>query len=498
LDQLAEEGLVFQAAFACAPWTLPAMSAILTGLYPAQTDIEARRVLAPTHQTLATLLKARGYATFAISKNNWFGSEFGLQQGFDVFYKLWQLVQTKTDLTEVSLSQAYPGQNLIFSAAKGVLRGNWLKNAVNLISRRVKVLNDSDYGARRTLRPVQQWISAQNGPWFALVHYLEAHLEYKPPVEWAKRFTNDWPLARKLLAANQVRCCYRHITGVERLTSEELRVCRQLYAAEVAYQDHAMGQLLRWLKQTGRYDDTLIIVVADHGESLGEHDLLSHLYGVYDPLIYVPLVMRGPGISGGERVSSLVQTNDIFGTVLAAAGAPLPDHARNLLDASSARRYIVAEYGQPRVPHPDLLARFSLQAGDFAPFMRSLVAVRTERHKFISGSDGALELYDLMDDPAELVNRAVSHAGRDATTSENVRSDDLSRLAHHGATEVATTNTLISKGADASEALAELRGFLAEWQTAVGLAPALRAARVASPTVAPEVAARLKALGYLD
>jgi arylsulfatase A-like enzyme len=458
LDRLAEEGLVFRHAFACAPWTLPTMAAILTGLYPTQTDIEAKRILAPTYPTLATRLKAHGYATFAISKNNWFGSEFGLPQGFDVFYKLWQLLQTKTDLTEVSLARAYPGQNLLISAAKGALRGNWLINMVNLASRRVRALKSSDYGARQTLRPVQQWISAQSGPWFALVHYLEAHLEYKPPVAWARRFTDNWPLAQKLLAADQVRLCYRHITGVERLAPEALRVWRQLYAAEVAYQDHAMGQLLQWLKQTGRYDDTLIIAVADHGESLGEHGLLNHLYCVYDPLIHVPLVMRGPGVDRGGQIASLVQTNDIFGTVLAAAGVPLPDHAQNLLDANGARRYVVAEYGPPRVPHQELLARFSLQASDFAPFMRGLVAVRTEQHKLITDSAGALELYDLVNDPAELANRA----------------------------------------ADTPEVLAGLQSLLAEWLSAVGRAPVRQPAVAAPPVVAPEVAARLKALGYLD
>jgi arylsulfatase A-like enzyme len=458
LDGLAAEGVIFQRAFTCASWTLPAISSILTGLYPIQTNIETHRSLAPTYHTLATRLKACGYATFAISRNDWFGSGFGLPQGFDVFHKLWQLFQTETDLTALILSQAYPAQSLVISAIKGALRGNWLKNTMNLAARQIKAFRGSDYGARRTLRPVQQWISAQRGPWFALVHYLEAHLEYKPPAEWVRRSTDDWTLARKLLAADQIRRCYRHITGVERLTSEELRVWRQLYEAEVAYQDHALGQLLHWLKQTGRYDDTLIIVVADHGESLGEHGLLNHFYSVYDPLIHVPLVIRGPGVEQGKQVNNLVQTNDIFGTVLAAAGAPLPDYARNLLDARGARRYIVAEYGPPRTPHPDLLAKFSLQTSDFAPFIRSLVAVRTECHKLIVGSDGALELYDLVDDPTELINRA----------------------------------------ADAPEKLAELQCLLAEWRSGVGLTSIPQTARPAPPVVAAEVAARLKALGYLD
>lgn len=458
LDALAEDGLLFQRAFACAAWTLPAVSAILTGLYPTQTDIEARRALAPSHLTLATRLKAHGYATFAISKNSWWSSEFGLTQGFDVFYKLWQLLQTETDLNEVSLMQAYPEQKLIVSAVRGVTRGNWFKNLVNLVSRRIKLFNDADYGAHRMLRPVQRWIAAQDGPWFALVHYMEPHLEYKPPRQWAQRFTDDWPLAQRLLAADQVRLCYRHITGVERLTPEELHVWRQLYAAEVAYQDHAMGRLLGWLRQTGRYDDTLIIAVADHGESLGEHGLLNHLYCLYEPLIHVPLVIRGPDVPRGRRVGSLVQTHDIFGTVLAATGAALPAHARSLLDASSARRYVVAEYGPPRVPHSDSLARYSLQASDFTPFLRSLVAVRTEGRKLIVASDGAKELYDLTDDPAELTNRA--------------HDDPL--------------------------ALAEMEGFLAEWRSTTAASVSAPAAHPAAPAIAPQIVERLKALGYLD
>jgi arylsulfatase A-like enzyme len=199
-------------------------------------------------------------------------------------------------------------------------------------------------------------------------------------------------------------------------------------------------------------------VVADHGESLGEHGLLNHLYGLYEPLTRVPLVMRGPGIPRRAEVVDLTQTHDLFGTLLAAAGAPLPDNARNLFDGSTPRSYVVAEYGQPRVPHLDLLNRFSLQAADFAPFMRGLVAVRTERHKLIVGSDGAMELYDLVENPAESINRAQ----------------------------------------DSPQVMADMQRLLAEWRSTTGLAPAQPPALPTPPAIPPEVAARLKALGYLD
>ena len=463
LDQLASEGLLFERAYASAPWTLPAMSSILTGLYPTQLGVDEKRVLAPAHQTLASRLKELGYSTFAISKNSWFSTEFGLPRGFDVFHKLWQLLQTDTDLTEVNLTQTYPSKNLIISAAKGAMRGNILKNAVNLASRRIKLLNDSDYGARRTLTPVKKWISAQSGPWFAVVHYLEAHLEYKPPIEWARRFSDDWPLTQKLLAADQLRLCYRHITGVERLTPDELHAWRQLYAAEVAYQDSAMGQLLDWLKQSDHNDDTLIIVVADHGESMDEHGLLAHLYSLHEPLIHVPLVIRGPDVPCGRRTDALVQTQDIFGTVLAAAGVAMPTHTHSLLDASAGRRYVIAEYGMPRVPRQELLKRFDLRTEDFAPFLRGLTAVRTQQHKLVIGTDNSVQLFDLCSDPAELLDQA----------------------------------------AVMPDILAELQSMHAEWQASVDASSAgctadATSSTVSPPTIAPEVIERLKALGYLD
>jgi hypothetical protein len=117
----------------------------------------------------------------------------------------------------------------------------------------------------------------------------------------------------------------------------------------------------------------------------------------------------------------------------------------------------VAEYGLPRVPHADLLARYGLQASDFAQFMRSLVAVRDDRHKLIIGSDGSLELYDLTADPMESVDRA----------------------------------------GEQPNALAQLQGYLREWRAEMGLSPA-EPVLSPRPAIAPEVAERLKALGYLD
>jgi arylsulfatase A-like enzyme len=183
--------------------------------------------------------------------------------------------------------------------------------------------------------------------------------------------------------------------------------------------------------------------------------LLSHLYSLHDPLIHVPLILRGPGVPRGRSTRHLVQSQDIFGTVLAAAGMPLPAGARNLLDDSSSRSYVVAEYAQPRMPRQELLDRFQLSPSHFTPFLRNLTAVRTQEHKLVTSADGTLALYDLIQDPEEQIDRSLEQPAL----------------------------------------LATLQGKLAEWRASVGLAlpPA-----AAAPAIAPEVAARLKALGYLD
>ena len=103
LDRLAAEGVLFEQAISAAPWTLPAVTSMMTGLYPSQTDIYRRRRLLPGFTTLPTLLRQHGYATFGVTNNDWLSQDFGLQQGFDVVHKLWQIWQTDDDITNLSL-----------------------------------------------------------------------------------------------------------------------------------------------------------------------------------------------------------------------------------------------------------------------------------------------------------------------------------------------------------------------------------------------------------
>jgi arylsulfatase A-like enzyme/Tfp pilus assembly protein PilF len=90
----------------------------------------------------------------------------------------------------------------------------------------------------------------------------------------------------------------------------------QLYDLEIAYMDHWIGKMLDELEKRGDLEDTLIIVTGDHGESLGEHGELYHTLFVYDATIHVPMIIVGPGIKAGRRVTEIVSSVDLFATIL--------------------------------------------------------------------------------------------------------------------------------------------------------------------------------------
>ncbi|HEY4721696.1 MAG TPA: sulfatase, partial [Anaerolineae bacterium] len=384
LDALAREGTVFENAFTVAPWTFPSLASLFTGLYPSQNGVYIQRKLDRQYLRLPELLRTQGYATLAISDNPWMSAEFGLTQGFDRMHKLWQWWQTDHDINNITLSDV-KGASRLKAVAQLMARGNPIKNAANVAYYRL-IRPHLDYGAARTLHPLTRWIEAQRGPWFGFVHYLEAHMNYRPPRAWRERFVTDRALGEQLAAVDQWRLARRHLAGVERLSVADLRTLYELYLAEVAYADHHLGQIIDWLRHTDRLDNTLIIVLADHGESFGEHDMLEHQYNLYDSLLRIPLVVRYPAqFLAGQRITDQVQSLDVFATILEAAGLTAPDiPSRSLIPGQQLpRTHTYAEYGLPRPPRPHWLQRFGLQPADLEPFQVGYTSIRNATHKLI-------------------------------------------------------------------------------------------------------------------
>jgi arylsulfatase A-like enzyme len=185
-----------------------------------------------------------------------------------------------------------------------------------------------------------------------------------------------------------------------------------VYDAEVAYQDHLLAELLDVLGQPERRENTVVIVVADHGEMLGEHQLMGHGFGVYQELIHVPFIIRLPGQDAGRRVPDLVSTTRLFHTVLDVAGQATYRASDGLIADAGGRSLtcevqnrgvgaaVVSEAYAPEFAlkiieshRPVLIDRLYCRATNWAAYEETFKLIR------IDGVED--RLYSLSDDPRE-------------------------------------------------------------------------------------------------
>jgi arylsulfatase A-like enzyme len=384
LDEVAHEGVRFQQCIATAPWTLPSHASLLTGLFPSTHGAtDENRMLAPRHRLLPESLKAAGYATAAFCTNPWVSPQTGFGRGFDRFH-----------------TQRVAGR----FAGRAAL---YARKATD------RVLGRHDSGARRTNRALFEWLEQCGEPFFAFVHYNETHLRFHPPAPYDRRFMPPGITGARIRAVNQD--CNAYIAGEVAMSEEDFVILTALYDGELCYADMRLREIAAALQSQNRWDRTLFIVTADHGEHLGEHQMMSHKFVLYDTLLHIPLLMRcPPHIPRGFVVDELTQPTDIVPTVLRLAGlaehaAALPGRAL-LVDghATPGPAFTISERFRPN------LAAFQQRFPRFDTrrFNVRKKAIRTRREKYIWHSDEANEFYDLARDPGEEHNRIAEEPER--------------------------------------------------------------------------------------
>jgi arylsulfatase A-like enzyme len=350
LDAFAARGLVFDVTVAQSSWTMPSVAALLTGLHPRSHGAVGPDVQAADGQgtgtflpdalvTLAEVAQGAGVTTMGVSTNVLIGRATNLAQGFETFVEL-----------------PFDDHARDYAPA----------TAVN--------------------REFLAWLARARGLRFlAYLHYMEVHGPYgaarsRPP--------DAPPSMRADLAAGDIHDFARKMNRrqVPPPTPVEVAHLRALYDQDVRRWDHAFGELVAALDAAGVLRNTVVVVVADHGEEFLEHGKLTHGSHLYDETIRVPLIIVGPGIAPGRRRDQ-AQHIDLLPTVAALLGAEPPPGlpGRDLLttrDGSDAISEIVSGFGDD-----------GAGAGT--------VALRTERWKLIRSLRGTAELYDLTADPGE-------------------------------------------------------------------------------------------------
>jgi arylsulfatase A-like enzyme len=392
IDNIASEGVLFENAFSAAPWTVPSHASLFTSMLTCQHDTHGSHPwLDDQFNTIAEVLSENGYITLGYSNNPLVSPSYNLAQGFDTF-EFTQIGKRKLGL-------------------HGYLRiRRWLGMGNQVIIDGVGYGLIEDDGAESTNKTVKDWISIASqheNPFFLFINYMEAHEPLHPPEPYAMRFMPKgfgWDdVDRGLLRYPE------YLTGVVPHDDDAFAIRRALYDAEISYLDVRIGELFEYLRESNVLDETLLIIASDHGENFGDHGLMDHMFCVYDTLTHVPLIMRYPGVfEGGQTVEDLIRLIDIFPTILdisAINSYDIEKMSGNSLLKETKEPELRFAISQDRIWLGALKnLHIANQDFDSSIFQRELESIRTEQYKYIWGSDGREELYDIRIDPQELDN----------------------------------------------------------------------------------------------
>lgn len=382
IDDLAARGALFERASSVAPYTRPSTASILTGLYPSvHGAVTHADSIAGEIPTLAERLGAAGYLTAGFHRNGNVSETFGFGRGFDSYIspdkEYWRSLK--------KAGKSKPGQLFVSQVDDSLLT----RKAVPFIR------------------------EVESTPFFLYLHLGGGHDPYAPPrdstsfldaplTETAELFYRQPVKSQR----DQPTVLRRMITGLLPLDDLDRRQIVDLYDGEVAFADRQIGAVLAALEESGRADDTLVVVTSDHGEEFWDHGGLGHGQHNYQELLHVPLVIAGPGIES-RRLKTPVSLIDLTPTILDLAGLEPPGDlpGRSLAAVLRSRRKepavapVYAE-GLLRMRHNgDPMLFRSLQLGD----LKLVLDFQRQRK----------ELYDLAEDAAE-TRDLIADRSRDA------------------------------------------------------------------------------------
>ncbi len=384
LDSLADVATVFERCISPSPWTAPAHASLFTGLFPSSHGVrlmpEKRgggMALRAELQTLAESFQGAGFRTAAAVSNDWLRAGSGFDQGFEAYYHaprhrfllaplFWGLLH--------GLDGFPPLQPLVDRA---------LARAAHYF---VDHLTFSEL-AQASLDWIEQ---TDEEPFFLFLNAMEPHDEYLPPPPFRDRWPGRLPQRVPFHELSQAA-----MGGKLEIAPRLLDHLLSQYDGEIAYVDAQVGTFLKQLRILGLFERSWIVVTSDHGEHFGEHGLLWHRNSVHDALLHVPLIIKRPGQSRGDRIAAPVQLVDIMPMLLAEAGIPIPDGLAGTYPGD--RRATFAEL------HYDAW----MAAKHEGRYARELFAYDADGFKLVMGSDGTLALYDRTRDPEEKTNLAA-------------------------------------------------------------------------------------------
>ncbi len=282
LDRLAAEGIVYVNAYAVTSWTLASHATNFTGLYPvAHQTVEPLDTLGDDYVTVAEILRDRGYECAGVVSGPYLTKRHNLHQGFDYY-------------------DESP-------------------------SARLNLFAHGDVTNEQMTAGISRFLDGRDRdrPFFLFAYYWDPHYDYIPPAPYNERFVtpDHQPI--------DVTKYERTDTVSQDISPAQLDYVKAQYDGEIFWTDEHLGRLFDLLKTHGLWDDTVVIVTADHGEEFFDHGHKGHKHNLYDETVRVPLIIKldESGAGPPRRDVRLVSHVDLLPTILDVTGsAPVGAH----------------------------------------------------------------------------------------------------------------------------------------------------------------------------
>lgn len=391
LDEFSRGGVVFEKAIAPSTWSLPAHASLFTGTWPSVHDAHGEtRWLDDRLPTLAETMAEAGWETRCFTANPFISPSFGLTRGFEWSDQAW----------------------ITGAGGRGFAFIYRFIDALGATAR--------DKGGGQVADNLDRWMDdrpADAPPAYVFVNFLEAHFPFHQlPPEYRNAYT-DMPL-RKLRPIGQI--AFGTQLG-RQLSDEELARIQgpihDLYDGGVLYTDHLVSRVIDAWRRRGTLDETVFVIVGDHGELVGEHRAFDHVTQLYEECLHVPFVIHyPPAIPAGTRVEEPISTLGIYATITDLAGVETPETVQmgSLLPALEGR-----PAGQPvlteRFEEILLSSRFAPgEANGVGPLVDPRGRYRVYRvgdlkyAKHWAEGQWSTSLFDLAADPGETTDLATS------------------------------------------------------------------------------------------
>lgn len=389
-----ENSVVYDRAYTNAPWTLPAHASLFTGEVPSEHRCHgASPEFNPGTKPLAVQLSDAGYDTYGISNNIWISDHFGFEEGFDTFYKQWQLFRESSDIGHV-LKKGYESKRELVSE---MLRGNPLVNLFNGLYGKY-LYRRNDFGAARTTDDALSLVDRSESPFFLFANYMEAHAPYQVHKCSEKYLPENVTDPTKFTELSSRSLDFH--TGRLNISSEDFDAIEGLYDGELRYLDNQLAGFLNGLDQRGLLEESVVVILGDHGENIGDHGLMAHRFSMNETLLHVPLVIRFPSKSSANlsRSDAPLSLVDVFDFLLRTG-------TKGEVSELSQRGLVISQYLSTSYTPESRDDEFDFKASEFNRRYNTII---NDRYKIVIDDSGDRKIYEFdgqelnrIDDPPD-------------------------------------------------------------------------------------------------